>query len=159
LASAGIGTTRRAGIFPSGSASPGGGYRLSRPVGETSVADIIAAVNEPIKATRCKDGSTKGCLRQEGRCIAHDLSDRARRVVEDKFSEARAWTEGDSAAAARERVDEAMGQLREGYVQVQGEVEGVVDDLTDYVRHNPGQSVLIAAGLGFVIGLLFRRGE
>jgi Rrf2 family iron-sulfur cluster assembly transcriptional regulator len=63
---------RRAGLV-AGVRGPGGGYRLSRPVGETSVADIIAAVNEPIKATRCKDGSTKGCLRQEGRCIAHDL--------------------------------------------------------------------------------------
>jgi Rrf2 family iron-sulfur cluster assembly transcriptional regulator len=38
-----------------------------------SVADIIAAVNEPIKATRCKDGSMKSCMGRDGRCIVHGL--------------------------------------------------------------------------------------
>ena len=37
------------------------------------VSDIIAAVNEPIKATRCEDGSMKSCLGRTGRCIAHGL--------------------------------------------------------------------------------------
>src|ERR1041385_5538205 len=40
---------------------PGGGYRLSRPAEEVRVADIILAVDEPIRATRCLPGSAKGC--------------------------------------------------------------------------------------------------
>lgn len=63
---------RRAGLV-AGIRGPGGGYRLARPLKNTSVADIILAVNEPIKTTRCKDGSTKSCQGKAGRCIAHDL--------------------------------------------------------------------------------------
>ncbi len=63
---------RRAGLV-SGVRGPGGGYRLARSAHETTVADIILAVNEPIKATRCKEGSTKSCLGKTGRCIAHGL--------------------------------------------------------------------------------------
>ena len=33
---------------------PGGGYRLARTAGETPIAEIIRAVDEPIKTTRCK---------------------------------------------------------------------------------------------------------
>ena len=63
---------RRAGLV-SGVRGPGGGYRLAHPAEGTTIADIIAAVNEPIKATRCKDGSAKSCLGKTGRCIAHGL--------------------------------------------------------------------------------------
>jgi Rrf2 family transcriptional regulator, iron-sulfur cluster assembly transcription factor len=63
---------RRAGLV-SGVRGPGGGYRLARTADATTVAEIIAAVNEPIKATRCKEGSTKGCTGKQGRCIAHGL--------------------------------------------------------------------------------------
>ena len=63
---------RRAGLV-SGVRGPGGGYRLAKPMAETSIADIIAAVNEPIRATRCKDGSAKSCIGKTGRCIAHGL--------------------------------------------------------------------------------------
>lgn len=52
---------------------PGGGYVLVRPAAETRIADIILAVDEPIKATRCADGSLKGCVPGLGRCLTHDL--------------------------------------------------------------------------------------
>jgi ElaB/YqjD/DUF883 family membrane-anchored ribosome-binding protein len=32
----------------------------------------------------------------------------------------------------------------------------VSDNVNEYVRENPGKSILIAAGVGFVIGLLVR---
>lgn len=63
---------RRAGLV-SGVRGPGGGYRLARPAGEVRISEVIAAVNEPIKATRCKDGAIKSCQGKAGRCIAHDL--------------------------------------------------------------------------------------
>lgn len=63
---------RRAGLV-AGVRGPGGGYRLAKSAAQTTVADIIAAVNEPIKATRCKEGSAKSCLGKTGRCIAHGL--------------------------------------------------------------------------------------
>ena len=52
---------------------PRGGYRLARTAAETRIADIIMAVDEPIKATRCRSDSSKGCLGRTGRCLTHDL--------------------------------------------------------------------------------------
>ena len=63
---------RRGGLVKS-VRGPGGGYRLSLPSGDTRIADIILAVDEPIAATRCKPGSAKGCTGQGARCVTHDL--------------------------------------------------------------------------------------
>jgi Rrf2 family iron-sulfur cluster assembly transcriptional regulator len=52
---------------------PGGGYLLARPAGEIRIADIIMAVDEPIKATRCKPASSEGCRVDGSRCMTHDL--------------------------------------------------------------------------------------
>ncbi len=52
---------------------PGGGYVLSRPADRMRVSDIFFAVNEPLRQTRCKPGSPKGCIGGETRCITHDL--------------------------------------------------------------------------------------
>ncbi len=49
---------------------PGGGYRLSRLADDISVAEIIAAVNETVDATRCR---RKGNCQHEERCLTHDL--------------------------------------------------------------------------------------
>lgn len=49
---------------------PGGGYRLSKPLDQISVADVIAAVDESVDATRC--GGAKNCHGKE-RCLTHDL--------------------------------------------------------------------------------------
>ena len=41
---------------------PGGGYRLARNAEALSVAEVVAAVDEPIRATRCM-GVGPGCMR------------------------------------------------------------------------------------------------
>lgn len=55
---------------------PGGGYRLSREAGEINVAEVIAAVDETVDATRC--GGQGNCQNGE-ECLTHklwmDLSD------------------------------------------------------------------------------------
>lgn len=63
---------RRGGLVVS-ARGPGGGYRLARSPEETRIADIMLAVDEPIRATRCEVGSPRGCTGQHGRCITHDL--------------------------------------------------------------------------------------
>jgi Rrf2 family iron-sulfur cluster assembly transcriptional regulator len=53
---------------------PGGGYRLARGASETTVADIVLAVDEPIRATRCAGmGSPRGCMIGGERCVTHQL--------------------------------------------------------------------------------------
>jgi len=67
-----FGKLRKGGLVSS-VRGPGGGYLLARPAEELRVADIILAVDEPIKATRCTPGSPLGCHSHRGRCLTHDL--------------------------------------------------------------------------------------
>jgi Rrf2 family transcriptional regulator, iron-sulfur cluster assembly transcription factor len=55
-----FGKLRRADLVCS-ARGPGGGYRLARPPSDIAIADIVAAVDERITATRCEMGSG-GCL-------------------------------------------------------------------------------------------------
>jgi ElaB/YqjD/DUF883 family membrane-anchored ribosome-binding protein len=72
--------------------------------------------------------------------------------------------------AAREsfggRVKEKMGEVAQDVKSRAGALRNkiqetdwdeVTDKATDYVRQNPGKSVAIALGVGFVLGLLLRR--
>ena len=53
---------------------PGGGYRLAKTARDTVVAEIVLAVDEPIRATRCAtQASPKGCMLAGERCITHNL--------------------------------------------------------------------------------------
>ena len=49
---------------------PGGGYTLSGSADEINIADIIAAVDEPIDATKC--GGEANCQNEKA-CLTHDL--------------------------------------------------------------------------------------
>ena len=51
----------------------GGGYRLARTSIETRVSEIILAVDEPIKATRCTEMGALGCRADRSKCLTHDL--------------------------------------------------------------------------------------
>ena len=64
---------RRKGLVTS-ARGPGGGYRLSREATGISVADIVLAVDEPLRATRCGVGGAKhGCMTGGVKCLTHDL--------------------------------------------------------------------------------------
>ncbi|MDA0262163.1 MAG: Rrf2 family transcriptional regulator [Proteobacteria bacterium] len=52
---------------------PGGGYVLGRLPEELRISDIVRAVDESLKQTRCTTGSATGCSGSQGRCVAHDL--------------------------------------------------------------------------------------
>ncbi len=67
-----FGKLRKGGLVSS-VRGPGGGYLLARTRDELRIADIIMAVDEPIKATRCTPGSPMGCHSHRGRCLTHDL--------------------------------------------------------------------------------------
>lgn len=60
-----------------------GGYRLGRPPQHITIMDIIAAVDEPLHATRCVPRETDGCMSQGSRCIVHHLWDRLGHHIQD----------------------------------------------------------------------------
>jgi len=66
-----FGKLRKAGLVES-VRGPGGGYRLARSAEEIAVANIILAVDEPLRVTRCEGDAVDGCVKGE-RCCAHDL--------------------------------------------------------------------------------------
>jgi len=66
-----FGKLRKAGLVES-ARGPGGGYRLARPAVEINLAEVILAVDEELRVTRCEGDAVEGCVRGE-RCNAHDL--------------------------------------------------------------------------------------
>jgi len=52
---------------------PGGGYMLARGADQLHISDIVMAVDEPLRATRCDPMSGSGCMPDGGRCVTHDL--------------------------------------------------------------------------------------
>ena len=75
---------RRKGLVVS-SRGPGGGYRLALDPAQTRISDIVLAVDEPLRATRCGlsqavgakaavgKGAPKGCMAGGAKCLTHEL--------------------------------------------------------------------------------------
>jgi Rrf2 family protein len=64
---------RRAGLVES-ARGRAGGYRLARPAGEITVADVMSAVEEDMRMTRCSGEVDKPCMPGR-RCLTHGLWD------------------------------------------------------------------------------------
>lgn len=62
---------RRANLVES-ARGPGGGYRLARDPDDIAVSEIILAVDEPLRVTRCTGDAIDGCVGGE-KCITHEL--------------------------------------------------------------------------------------
>jgi len=60
----------RKGGLVEGVRGPGGGYRLSRPAKEISIAEIIAAVDEKVDMTNCEQ---EGNCQDGQKCLTHEL--------------------------------------------------------------------------------------
>jgi Rrf2 family iron-sulfur cluster assembly transcriptional regulator len=65
---------RREGLIVS-ARGPGGGYRLARPASTIAVVEVVDAVDESLRITRCPKGAppTRGCMTDRSRCLTHDL--------------------------------------------------------------------------------------
>jgi Rrf2 family transcriptional regulator, iron-sulfur cluster assembly transcription factor len=66
-----FGKLRRAGLVASARGASGG-YTLARAASDINLAQVIEAVDEPLRVTRCDGDAVNGCVRGE-RCCAHDL--------------------------------------------------------------------------------------
>jgi Rrf2 family protein len=62
---------RRSGLVES-ARGRSGGYRLARPASSITVAEVMAAVEEGTRMTRCLGQSQGSCVAGE-RCVTHDL--------------------------------------------------------------------------------------
>jgi Rrf2 family iron-sulfur cluster assembly transcriptional regulator len=65
---------------------PGGGYVLAHPAEEIRVSDIVQAVEEPMKMTRCEQHDHGGCLSDKTRCLTHNLWEGLENMISGYFS-------------------------------------------------------------------------
>ena len=63
---------RRMGLVDS-KRGPAGGYTLRRPAEAIALSEIIAAVEEDIRAHGCRPGAALGCTGRTARCLTHPL--------------------------------------------------------------------------------------
>ena len=102
---------------------------------------------------------------------AESRVEQARAVVSEKIGAAKEKLSGVSSAAGK-KLQEVKGQagevsqavrekaaegLKQGYARVRKDLDDLSSDVNAYVKDNPGRSVLIAAAVGFVLGMLIRR--
>jgi len=52
---------------------PGGGYVLAKPASQLRISEVVQAVEEPMKMTRCDKHTPAGCMTTGSRCMTHDL--------------------------------------------------------------------------------------
>ncbi len=64
---------------------------------------------------------------------------------------------GDFGASTRDRYQDSVEGLREGYDRVSERMIGATDTLDGYIRVYPARSLALAALIGFIIGFLFHR--
>ena len=92
-----------------------------------------------------------------------EVAERARRggsQVKESAGRAKEAAKEKAARAgetAKETYGVAVDNIKQGYDKVHKDMGKLTEDVNEYVRDNPGRSVLIAAGIGFAVGILLRR--
>ncbi|HEV8578647.1 MAG TPA: hypothetical protein VGX68_06135 [Thermoanaerobaculia bacterium] len=79
------------------------------------------------------------------------VSEDVRRGAERASQEIRRGAE-----RARETYDEVSEKAQRGYERARSEASNLSREVSLYVRDNPGKALLIAAGVGFLFGLIAR---
>lgn len=66
----------------------------------------------------------------------------------------------DAAVKAKDYANEKLSQASEKFKELQQkDPKELVEDAKEYARKKPGQTILISAAVGLVLGLLFRGGR
>jgi ElaB/YqjD/DUF883 family membrane-anchored ribosome-binding protein len=82
-----------------------------------------------------------------------DMIDEAEKMIVDT---ATAQVD-ETVAELRERLQEKLDQLKSTYQETEERVVSTAAAADQAIRHKPYQSIGIAVGVGFVLGLLLRR--
>jgi ElaB/YqjD/DUF883 family membrane-anchored ribosome-binding protein len=80
----------------------------------------------------------------------------ARRAAEDLKSAAGAFAE-EYRGKAEQAWGDARGKAEQAWDEARDRARTFQEDAEDYVRENPTKAIFTALGIGFVLGLVFRR--
>ncbi len=119
------------------------------------VAEAPADNVRPMDQAKKKVAAAVGDAREKFQHAAADVGDRFQQAsasAQEKYRDrSQHYRE-----QARERYQATSETMQDVYARGRKEAEYRLDDVHDFVRHKPGMSILLAAGAGFLLGLLFR---
>ena len=129
---------------------------------EGSMEKAKEALGEGVGTLRARSAEAYG----KARAYLSDARvalDSAREKMGELYGRSREAAE-EAYESAKKRFDAIAVEVKKGYAKVKAKVQEVDvrevrDDVVDYVRRNPGKSLLIALGVGFAVGYLVRRRE
>jgi ElaB/YqjD/DUF883 family membrane-anchored ribosome-binding protein len=114
---------------------------------QESVEAAREAVDEGVKSARDRFQRLSSDVQERYQKVSEDV----RRGAERASQEIRR-----GADRARDQAREVADNAREGYEKARRKAGDLSRDVSYYVKDNPGKSLLIAAGVGFLLGLLAR---
>lgn len=125
------------------------------PIGRAKVA-----FDETVGKTREAVGEQFDHAKERLQGVAGKVNDRLSEIpMNERLNDVQEKARQQTARAkevAQEQYAVRSEQLKDGYAKARENMDHVSDDLGSFVRQNPGRAVLIAAGAGFLIGLLLR---
>jgi ElaB/YqjD/DUF883 family membrane-anchored ribosome-binding protein len=80
----------------------------------------------------------------------------ARKAAEDLRAAAGSIA-GEYRGKAEHALDDARGRAEQAWGDARNRARTLQDDAEQYVRENPTKAVFTALGIGFILGLIFRR--
>jgi ElaB/YqjD/DUF883 family membrane-anchored ribosome-binding protein len=114
---------------------------------ETEAQGTKAKVGEQLDKAREKFTEVAGEVEKKAKAIGSSAG-KASQQVKDSAEKA--------GVVAKEKYGVAKEKVIVGYDKARKDMDTLVEDVNEYTRDNPGKAVLIAAGVGFVLGLLLR---
>ncbi len=104
------------------------------------------------------EGAEMADARQRFQRLGEEVQSKAKKVSEDvrRGAERASHEIRRGAERARETYEEVAENAERTYQRVRSEAGNVSREVSLYVRDNPGKALLIAAGVGFLLGLLAR---
>src|SRR5229473_4232792 len=108
--------------------------------------NIMAEENKSHRASAPADAQDKfESSKMHARKAAEDLRDAAGAIA------------GEYRGKAEQAWDDARGKAEQAWGDARTRVRTFQDDAEQYVRENPTKAIFTALGVGFVLGLIFRR--
>jgi ElaB/YqjD/DUF883 family membrane-anchored ribosome-binding protein len=125
------------------------------------MADTVKpGAREDAESTR-EDGPDGGvaAARQRFQRLGDEVQNRYRQVSDDvrRGAERASQEIRRGAERARETYDDVAQTAQRSYERVRSEAGNLSREVSLFVRDNPGKALLIAAGVGFLLGLVTRR--
>ena len=114
---------------------------------EDSAEGAMGKVSEQLDRAREKFTEVAGEVEKKAKAIGGSAGKATQQVKE---------TAEKASTVAKEKYGVAREKVVVGYDKARKDMDTLVEDVNEYTRDNPGKAVLIAAGVGFVLGMLIR---